>query len=463
MSAAIIRRVAAASLLAALPVGCTELLGIDKPYTDTQIASTGDAAPSKDADTGARGDGGTEDARDAMDAGKALDAGNAGDAQDGGDAPDAGDAGQAEEPPPFTAPADAGPITEITAGFDNVCALFSAGVAKCWGRNDYGQLGDGTNTDRRAPVESIGGDIAALFTGSYDTCAHFGDGGTACVGRGLSGELGNDQDANAAFPVAATGLPGAPSSIVGGLHFVCALIASTGDVWCVGDNTYGQLGNGTFESSLTYVQATLPAKAQALAATWLHVCALLTDGTVACWGANDSGQLGTGGVIADGGVARGALVLGLPAAASAVGAGIDFSCALVAGVPWCWGANESGQLGDGTNVSSNVPKRVLGEMGAAKLTVGGQHACVAFAAGGIDCWGAGGSGQLGNGATQNSNSPVSVFGELTAAAAITSGDTHTCALFAGSDVECWGDNSRGEIGNNGDPNTSVTTPTPPTW
>lgn len=187
----------------------------------------------------------------------------------------------------------------------------------------------------------------------------------------------------------------------------------------------------------------------ALAVGFDHGCVLLTTGAVGCWGANDKGQLGDGSTIAR---ATPATVFGLPPA-KAVAAGNQFSCALLTtGKVMCWGSNASGQLGDGSNpVTSTLPREVAAIGGVTNLALGDAHACAAATTPtrAAYCWGANGTGQLGDQATGTSaRTPVVVPATATTGApplVVGAGRGHSCA-GAGTELRCWGDNSSGQLG-----------------
>ena len=130
-----------------------------------------------------------------------------------------------------------------------------------------------------------------------------------------------------------------------------------------------------------------------------------------------------------------------------IAAGSEHTCALTAsGAIWCWGANFSGQLGDGTNVNRNMPVNVSGpSVGATEIAAGSEHTCAVIASG-VKCWGANSSGQLGDGTNVNRNTPVNVFGPSGGVTAIAAGSEHTCVLTAGGTIWCWGANSSGQLG-----------------
>jgi alpha-tubulin suppressor-like RCC1 family protein len=349
-----------------------------------------------------------------------------------------------------TTPVDVGGLTSgvvaIAAGRWHTCALTTGGGVKCWGLNDSGQLGDGTTTDRTTPVDvsGLGSGVSAIAAGDWHTCALTAGGGVKCWGQNSSGQLGDGTTTSRTTPVDVSGLGSGVSAIAAGGSRTCALTAG-GGVKCWGSNGLGQLGDGTTTSRNMPVDVSgLGSGVRAIAAGVDHTCALTASGGIKCWGNNTYGQLGIGKfgyrpIPAD--------VSGLGSGVSAIAAGDLHTCALTAGGVKCWGANRGGQLGNGmwTDSATSVDVSGLGS-GVRAIAAGDLHTC-ALRAGGVKCWGRNSSGQLGDGTTTSRTTPVDVSG-LGAGmiAAIATGGLHTCALTAGGGVKCWGSNLYGQLG-----------------
>jgi alpha-tubulin suppressor-like RCC1 family protein len=178
-----------------------------------------------------------------------------------------------------------------------------------------------------------------------------------------------------------------------------------------------------------------------------HGCALASDDTVWCWGADDAGQLGDYGEYA----AYAPRPLGGVESALALAVGDDFACVILptTGVR-CWGKNDRGQGGHGADrpfiAPSCVTKAGASMLGATSLAAGGAHACAALDDGTINCWGANDAWQLGDGTTADHNEPVPVLG-ITDARSVVAGGRHTCALLGDTTVRCWGAGDEGQLGN----------------
>ena len=314
----------------------------------------------------------------------------------------------------------------ITTGRNHTCALLSTGAAICWGSNLNGQLGDGTTANRLTPTEVIGlsSDVTAISGGREHTCALLATGAVTCWGWNEYGQLGDGTTANRLTPIAVTGLDSDVTAITGGTRHTCALLA-TGAVTCWGDNTDGQLGDGTTANRLTPTAVTgLDSDVTAITAGHNHTCALLATDAVHCWGYNGYGQLG------DGTTANRltpTAVTGLDSGVTAISASRFHTCALLAtGALTCWGWNGYGQLGDGTTANRLTPTAVTGlSSDVTAITAETFHTCALLATGAVRCWGYNGYGQLGDNSTANRATPTAVTGLDSGVGATTTTTTTT--------------------------------------
>jgi alpha-tubulin suppressor-like RCC1 family protein len=234
-------------------------------------------------------------------------------------------------------------------------------------------------------------------------------------------------------------------------NHTCALSLSD-HIYCWGYAGDGQIGDGiTIAPPLTRDSVLIPAEVvggrsyQFVAAGGQHSCAITTAATGSaayCWGFNASGELGEGTTTTRNvpTAVAGGLVL------SAIAAGYTHTCALtVAGVAYCWGGNSNGQLGAGAGAGSNTPIAVNGGLVFAAITAGEAHSCGLTAAGALYCWGKNANGQLGDGTSVDRSAPTLVSGGLVFRS-VSAGDQHTCAVTAANIVYCWGDNQFGQLG-----------------
>ena len=225
----------------------------------------------------------------------------------------------------------------------------------------------------------------------------------------------------------------------------CVIIS--GAVKCWGYNGEGELGNGRTTTSWTPVSASgLSSGVTALASGAFHSCAVTSTGTVKCWGDNYFGGLGDGTTDSS---SVPVPVTGLTGAAGIATSNAQSCAVLISGGAKCWGYNSQGQLGDGTTTNRLIPTAVSGlssGVTAIATSVGGNHSCAVLSSGTVQCWGNNYSGQLGDGSTTQSLTPVSVSGLSSSAITVATGQDHTCALLAVGSVQCWGNNSYGQLG-----------------
>lgn len=220
--------------------------------------------------------------------------------------------------------------------------------------------------------------------------------------------------------------------VAGDMHS-CALVAK-GKATCWGDNYSGQLGDGAddgegFGEGIGPSEVLGVSGATAIAAGPEHTCALVAGGKVTCWGNSAGGD--------------GESLVPVPApgvsGATDVAVGYHYSCALVgAGKVTCWWNWPSL---DGSDVQGRA-----GEVsGATDVAVGVNHTCAVSAGGRVSCWGSNRVGQLGDGTTTDSDTPVRVAG-VSGATAVVAGSGHSCALLTDGHVTCWGDNHERQLG-----------------
>jgi alpha-tubulin suppressor-like RCC1 family protein/pimeloyl-ACP methyl ester carboxylesterase len=332
--------------------------------------------------------------------------------------------------------------TQISAGNGYTCAI-SNNALYCWGRNSSGRLGDGTTTDKATPtlVSGVSG-VQSVSAGSGHTCALVTGGQLYCWGDNYFGQLGDGTTTNKATPTLVSGVSGV-QSVSAGFGHTCALVTG-GQLYCWGENWYGQLGDGTsgignYKATPTLVSGV--SGVQSVSAGDEHTCALVTGGQLYCWGDNGFGQLGDGTTTYK---ATPTLVSGVSGVQS-VSAGFGHTCALVTGGQlYCWGWNNHGQLGDGSTTHRSTPTLVSGVSGVQSVSAGDEHTCALVTGGQLYCWGENFYGQLGDGTTTKAT-PTLVSG-VSGVQSVSAGNYHTCALVTGGQLYCWGYNSSGQLG-----------------
>jgi alpha-tubulin suppressor-like RCC1 family protein len=336
-------------------------------------------------------------------------------------------------------------IVDIAAGGAHACALFQNGAVWCWGKNEFGQLGNGSTINSLGPVQvrGLAGTPTALVAGWAHTCALSEQGGVECWGYNKYGELGNGSTMDSAHPVAVKGLNADVQSIAAGDDHTCAVL-NDGSLRCWGFNESGQLGDRTTLNSI--VPVAVPGMAHpitAVAAGGGHTCALSDQRGILCWGDNAFGQLGDGQPYPNRYYA--AIVPGLENNVTAIAARGGHTCALLStGGVECWGDNQNGELGDGTLETRRTPVPVAElRSGVIGLAAGGTHTCAIARGGGVMCWGRNYHGQLGNGSKLSNLVPVSVTNLERPVKDLALGPEFSCSLMEDGRITCWGQNTNG--------------------
>ena len=371
-------------------------------------------------------------------------------------------------------------VVQLAGGGSVVCALTSSGKVLCWGYNGEGQLGNGTFIDSLTPVVAIAANAAQIAVGQYTSCAVMTNGGIQCWGGGSSGQLG-DGVAGAGHksnvPVQVLAVGGSPltgaTQVELGLVFGCALVGS--GVQCWGVNRFGQLGNGEIINVsrpfagpvLTSLGGAALSGADQLSTGDAFACVHLTSGQVQCWGDNQMGQHGNGGVAASGVPVT---VLNMAGTAPLEGAvsvttGMHHTCIFTNWESrhpfYCWGYNGMGQLGiglPGVPYIYPLPRPVVdisglggggggGGLGLEKqIVAGGTHTCALTTGEGLKCWGSNSNGQLGDGTITDRLNPVDVAGMGSDVKSMALGQNFTCAVLPWGRLKCWGENTHGQLG-----------------
>lgn len=343
----------------------------------------------------------------------------------------------------------------VSAGGNYTCAVHRDNTGSCWGFDAPSRTYDNYDNSGAVPQKLRGvSDVIDIAAGSDHTCALHEDSTISCWGSNEEGQLAmDDSSASSATPVSVEGIGDASAMAAGFLHS-CA-IHEGGSVSCWGNNGDGQLGNGTvFPSALPVpVQGIADAIAVATSGHWSsgYSCALHQSGSISCWGANEEGQLGNGTKSQSTVPVR---VEGITDAID-IATGWDHTCALHrGGTISCWGSNEDGKLGDGTKTGWAVPMQVEGIFNATAIAADSSHSCALHEDGNISCWGSNNFGKLGNRDVVASTVPVPVEG-ISNVTAIATGTFHTCALLDEGSVSCWGNNSMGQLGSLVDTDTAT--------
>jgi alpha-tubulin suppressor-like RCC1 family protein len=309
-----------------------------------------------------------------------------------------------------------------------------------------------TPTPTATPTPLYG--VMQIAAGGSHSCALLNTGGITCWGSNDHGQVGDGTSGTTRpAPVAVSGLNSDVLQVSGGGGHTCALL-SAGSVKCWGPSSF--VGNGiSGVDQLSPVDVSgLSSGVTQIAGGDRHTCALLSTGGVKCWGANDYGQIGDG----TSGTTRltPVDVSGLTSGVAQITAGGNHTCALLStGGVLCWGYNFDGQIGDGTKGATPYVGNRFSPVGVSGLTSGVlqvaaayEHTCALLSTGGVKCWGANFYGQLGDGTSAaNRLTPVDVSGLTSGVTQIAAGmGRHSCALLSSGGVQCWGYNHAGQIG-----------------
>ena len=305
-------------------------------------------------------------------------------------------------------------IKTIAAGCYHNLAIKSNSTVWAWGYNTYGQLGNGSNTDSKVPVQVTGlSNIEVVSAGFYHSLAIKSDGTVWAWGNNNAGQLGNNSTSSSNIPVQVKDTNNNPLTnvvaIATGDDYSLAL-KSDGTVWAWGWNGYGQLGDNSTTNSKIPVQVKDSNNSPltnivAITAGYYHSLALKSDGTVWAWGRNNNGQLGNNSKtdsifpIQVNGLAN----------IKAVASKYSHSIALNnAGQVYTWGYNSNGQLGDNTNIDKLIPILVNNITNVTKIETGHYHSLALKTDGTLWAWGCNQQGQLGKSPMTDSFVPIQV-------------------------------------------------------
>jgi alpha-tubulin suppressor-like RCC1 family protein len=391
-------------------------------------------------------------------------------------------------------------LKRIVAGNAHTCVLTGQNRVRCWGDNQFGQLGYGNAIDvgdapTRLPYTA--GDVPLpatdpvlqLVAGNNHTCVLSQSGLVYCWGDNQFGQLGYNRTDNLGDGEAVTSfgyvtLGDLATRISAGGDHTCAILSS-GALRCWGRNNAGQLGRGNTANigdnetvySAGNVDLGTGVTVQDLALGDSHTCALLTTGAVRCWGLNSTGQLGYGNAanLGDNEPINNLQNVSLTGAVRKLVAGDNHTCALtLVGTLRCWGSNQFGQLGqvlpgqafnsngtliqngpNGTNwgdAANELPKDLASDINTGSqvtdVTAGNNHTCALSSDGQLRCWGLGNSGQLGYGNFNSQPNPPTAGVNLDGVTAyrVIAGAAHTCALRSNGTARCWGAGADGRLG-----------------
>ena len=349
-----------------------------------------------------------------------------------------------------------GPVY-LATGSHHTCVTDGPNGTYCWGDNEHGQIGDGTTVTRDKPTAVVGLNVETIATGAGDksTCAVTAEGALKCWGANNYGQLGDGSLDDSLEPAQVHGSESGVTAVSVGSGFACAI--RHGGVVCWGMI----LGRQTVVPGEAFSRTPIPvvsleSNVDAISAGALHACAIVS-GSAKCWGDNSFGQIGDGTTTSR---EQPTPVTGLESGVSAISAGGGHTCAIVsssgtdtrsAPKVMCWGKNTKGQIGDGTTSEHLIPVLVYGlASDVSAIASGSSHTCalmrVNSASSRVACWGSNKMGQIGDGSYLDKYTPTLVEGLHLPYTAISSGAFHMCVASSKGSVACWGNNRSGQLG-----------------
>lgn len=288
----------------------------------------------------------------------------------------------------------------VSAGGQHTCGITEASNLYCWGRNDFGQVGDGTQDDRPT-MKRVGGVGVwiAVSAGGFHTCGITEAKNLYCWGRNYNGEIGDGTSGNNRLALTRIGGAGVWSQVSLGDQSSCG-ITTADNLYCWGWNQEGQIGDGTKEDkhALTRIGGA-GVWASIAPSTTYHTCGITLAKNLYCWGNNAAGQIGDGTTGTDRVVPT---KVGGSGVWSAADGGIYHSCGITSARNlYCWGNNSRGQIGDGTTRTFQLAMKRVGGSGVwARLATGSEHTCGITVGKNLYCWGHNQYGQIGDGSTE---------------------------------------------------------------
>jgi alpha-tubulin suppressor-like RCC1 family protein len=349
--------------------------------------------------------------------------------------------------------AKSGSYKQIMAGSYVSCVLTNDNGVKCWGLKTATGYNAAANSALPTSVTGLSSGVKSLGTTggpSAHLCVVTDGGGVRCWGEGANGKLGNNGTTDALTPVTPTGLTTGVASVATGGQNSCAVMTD-GTLKCWGSNANGQLGDGSTTNSNAPKTIAGAADVKKVAIGNQHICYLTNAGSVMCAGQNFQAQFGNGNrtsttaFVAAGGGTSGSGLTGV----NDINATSYLTCFLLnTGVTKCAGYDQYGDMGTGSVTSAINSTPQTADVSAASISGSIGHQCAVTTSGGAKCWGQGTTGKLGTNSTANSGMPTNVVGLTSDVLQTATGTNHSCALTK-TGVKCWGINNQQQLGATG--------------
>lgn len=349
--------------------------------------------------------------------------------------------------------------TDIAAGLDHTCVLIDTNKARCWGRNNNGQLGHNHAGANVTPWGASGNTMASLPDSHVNNYSYYE--GIALDHKYTCGVDRSQMNVTCWGNETQSGLrrsskfhdfssKGGVKQLEAGTTFMCALTNdASNSVFCWGNDAWftQRIGQTTFSYANPNLGSPTMTGISSLAAGENFLCTLSTTNVIKCFGWNIAGSVGAAGAgtyIVAGSAVTMTLPSGTPAA---LYAGASHACVVNdSGDLYCWGANNFGQLGDNSTTNRTTPTSISVGGSVSKVSMGRHHTCVVLSTGQVKCWGDNQYGQLGDGTTTQRLVPTAItLNGGGNAKDLSLGEDSSCAVMADDKLQCWGRNSKGEL------------------
>lgn len=345
--------------------------------------------------------------------------------------------------------------SDLDSGLAHTCAIRNQNLY-CWGYNNYSQLGnniDSSPTIHTPTKNNNYNNWSHITSGGFHTCA-LKNNELFCWGFNSDGQVGNNSSSfEDVLAPEKIGYSNSWQMIDAGAYHTCGI--NSGELFCWGYNSYGQIGNGN--ASINRIN--IPTKV-GTSNLWSdislgenHTCGI-NNGELYCWGIDSDGQTGNGSGSTTS--VTSPEKIGSLNNWTSLAAGDNHTCGINNGELYCWGYNIYGRVGNGISTSTVHSPEKIGSLSSwSKLSAGYSHTC-GINNGELFCWGANYSGQLGNGGTTGSTVPEKI-GSSNTWTHITAGGDFTCGIDSG-ELFCWGVDDNGQMGNGSELTNDITSP-----